>query len=276
MGSFLDKLNGAADRNDSLLCLGLDPDPTSLPSGMRYSPEGVVEFNRMVIEATSDLVCAYKPNLAFYEALGSRGLAALEKTLADIPAHIPTIADAKRGDVDNTARMYAAAVFDTWGFDSVTVNPYMGMDALQPFLERSGKGVWIVCRTSNPGGAEFQGRLVRDGDAHVPLFELVAARAAGAERAADVGLVVGATASDELGSIRRLAPSLPLLIPGVGAQGGDARAAVEAARTGPVVINASRSVLYGTSGADAADGVRARAAALRDQLNELRGAAQPA
>lgn len=276
MGEFLNKLESAALRNDSMLCLGLDPDPAHLPAGIPYSRDGVIEFNRLIIEATSNLVCAYKPNLAFYEALGSAGVAALEATVAAIPSHIPTIADAKRGDIGNTARMYSAAVFDTWGFDSVTVNPYLGIDSLEPFFAREGKGVWVVCRTSNAGGGDFQSLRVENGTQSELLFESVIRSVLAAPGAADVGLVIGATAPAELIRTRSLAPTAPLLIPGVGAQGGDVRAAVQAGATGPVVINASRSVLYGPPEGGLVESIRSRAAALRDELNASRRAPSPA
>lgn len=264
MGVFLEKLAACSGRNSSLLCLGLDPDLRSLPEGYGRDAGGVAAFNRDVIEATSDLVCAYKPQFAFYEVLGIEGMRALERTLSLIPSHIPTIADAKRGDVPNTARLYAQAVFGTWGFDSVTVNPYMGGDSLQPFLEWEGRGVWVLCRTSNPGGSDLQTLPVGEG---APLYARVLRLVRDAPSRADKGVVVGATSPEELARVRGLAPEMPLLVPGVGAQGGDARAAVEAARTGPVVINSSRGVLYGDAAGDAIGAIRTRAERLRDELN---------
>ena len=171
---FTEKLADAIRRSDSLLCVGLDPDPAQMPV-----PD-VAAFNRAIIEATADLACAYKPNLAFYEALGKAGLSALEDTLKAVPGHIPVIGDGKRGDIGNTARAYARALFDVWGFDAATVNPYLGGDSVEPFLSYSGKGVFILCRTSNPGSADFQALEARPpGSSEVrPLYEWVALRAA--------------------------------------------------------------------------------------------------
>ncbi len=264
MGAFLRKLAACAQANDSLLCIGLDPDFDLLPGDYARDASGVVAFNQSVIEATSDLVCAYKPNLAFYEAMGSAGLRALERTLALIPGHIPTIGDAKRGDVPNTARAYARAMFGAFGFDSVTVNPYMGPDSLAPFLEWEDKGVWVLCRTSNAGAGAVQDLPVGTG-AIEPLYERILRMLLDLPARADVGIVVGATSPAELARMRTIAPALPLLIPGLGTQGGEARTAVEAAETGPVVINSSRSILYGPDAT-----VRERALRARDELNVYR------
>jgi orotidine-5'-phosphate decarboxylase len=267
MPRFQQKLQACAERNSSLLCIGLDPDLGSLPNGFKRDASGVVEFNRVVVEATQDLVCAYKPNLAFYEALGSAGLRALEQTLRLIPPHVPTIGDAKRGDVPNTARLYAQALFGTWGFDSATVNPYLGLDSLEPFLEWEGKGVWVLCRNSNPGAADLQD--LPAGRETAPLYARVVAMVRDASARADKGLVVGATSARELGAVRELAPEMPLLVLGVGAQGGDAREAMRASDTGPAVISVSRSVLYGDDESDPAWAIRRRAEKMRLHLNAL-------
>ncbi len=264
MGAFLRKLAACTQSNNSLLCIGLDPDLHLLPSGYARNPSGIVEFNRSVIEATSDLVCAYKPNLAFYEAMCSEGLRALERTLDAIPRHIPTIGDAKRGDVPNTAQAYARAMFDAFGFDSVTVSPYMGPDSLEPFLERDGKGVWVLCRTSNPSAGAVQDLRIGQGHGR-PLYEQILQLVLDLPARADVGVVVGATSPEELAAVRRLVPALPLLIPGLGTQGGDARAAAVAAETGPVTVNSSRSILYGHDAT-----IRERALQARDALNAHR------
>ena len=161
--TFLEKLLAASRRNQSLICIGLDPEEALLPTHLRDQPNAILTFNRAIIEATADLVCAYKPNLAFYESLGPAGLVILQETLRRIPSHIPTIGDAKRGDLGNTARHYARALFEVYGFDAVTVNPYMGYDSLQPFLDYHDKGILILCRTSNPGARDLQDRLVSQG-----------------------------------------------------------------------------------------------------------------
>lgn len=267
MKPFLDKLRSCSTRNNSLLCVGLDPEPESLPKQFSRDAVGILSFNRMVIEATSDLVCAYKPNLAFYEALGVDGPRLLEQTLALIPSHIPTIADAKRGDVPNTARMYARALFGSLGVDSATVSPYMGLDTLEPFFDWEGKGVWVLCRTSNSGARDLQDLPLSD---DMALYLRVLRMVQDASAKAAKGVVVGATSPQQLEVVRTLAPEMPLLVPGAGAQGGDLAAAARADSSGPVVINSSRGILYGPPGSDVADGVRARATQLRGQINTHR------
>jgi orotidine-5'-phosphate decarboxylase len=264
---FFAKLKEAIRRNESRLCVGLDPDPARLPE------RDVAAFNRAIIEATADLACAYKPNLAFYEAMGPQGLEALQRTLEAIPKDIPTIADAKRGDIGSTAQAYARALFDVYGFDAITANPYLGGDALEPFLERVDKGVFVLCRTSNPGGADLQGLPVGDGERR-PLYEAVAELARDRWNArGNVGLVVGATYPSELARIRQLCPGMTFLLPGVGAQGADVEAAVRSALDeagGGFIINSSRQVLYASSGRDYAQAARKAAQALRDEINRQR------
>ncbi|MBI2857175.1 MAG: orotidine-5'-phosphate decarboxylase [Chloroflexi bacterium] len=260
---FVAKLLAASRRNHSLLCLGLDPDPELMPE------VGVFDFNRAIIEATADLVCAYKPNLAFYEALGPPGLEALLKTLECVPNGIPTIGDAKRGDIGNTARMYARALFSTFGFDAATVNPYLGTDSLEPFLEYHEKGVFVLCRTSNPGSRDFQS-LGCGGDPARPLYLEVARRAKEWNRHGNVGLVVGATQPADLGLVRELCPDMPLLIPGVGPQGGDLAAAVGRgvdANGEKALLVSSRQVLYASRGPDFAAAAMEAARKLRDDAN---------
>ena len=284
--SFFQKLARAVERNDSLLCVGLDPDPDRLPEGLRAKQGGVGDvaaFQRAVIEATSDLVCAYKPNLAFYEALGEAGAEALRATLAAIPTDVPVIGDAKRGDVGHTARAYARALFDGWGFDAVTVSPYLGGDSVEPFLEREERGVFLLCRTSNPGARDFQDLPVLAGEgspggeegAARPLFEVVAERARQWNTRGNVGLVVGATYPEELGRLRELCPQMTFLVPGVGAQGGDLEACLhrglDAGGSG-LIINVSRQVLYASQGDDFAAAARRVALALRDEIGRLREA----
>jgi orotidine-5'-phosphate decarboxylase len=205
---FVDKLLDASRKNKSWLCIGLDPDPELMP------PIDVSQFNKDIIEATSDLVCAYKPNLAFYEALGTEGFTILEKTIRDVPDDVPVIADAKRGDIGNTARAYARALFSVLGFDAATVNPYLGFDSIEPFIAYQDKGVFIVCRTSNKGAADFQ-NLSTNG---VPLYGVVARKAEEWNTYGNIGLVVGATYPEGLKKVRSICPEMPLLIPGIGAQ----------------------------------------------------------
>lgn len=260
------KLNAAIRKNKSLLCVGLDPDLERMPENV-----AVFDFNKAVIEATSDLVCAYKPNLAFYEALGDGGMAALRRTLEIIPPDIPVIADAKRGDIGNTARAYARAIFDNLGFDATTVNPYLGFDSVAPFLDYRDRGVFILCRTSNAGAVDFQSlRVVGGGDSSFALFELVARKASEWNKNGNIGLVVGATCPEELRLIRQQHPDMLLLIPGVGAQGGDLASVVRYGvdRQGErAIINSSRQVLYASRGADFAAAARQSATQLRDRIN---------
>ena len=265
---FFAKLRDAIQRNDSFLCVGLDPDPARLPES------DVAAFNRAIVEATADLACVYKPNLAFYEALGPRGMDVLHQTVEAIPEGIPVIGDAKRGDIGSTAQAYARALFDAYGFDAVTVNPYLGGDSLSPFLERADKGVFVLCRTSNPGGADLQNRLIADdGDAR-PLYEVVAELARDKWNVhGNVGLVIGATYPEELGRIRQLCPDMTFLLPGVGAQGADVAAAVRNALDeggGGFIIVSSRQILYASSRSDYAQAARRAAQALRDEINRQR------
>lgn len=265
--TFFAKLRSAINRNGTLLCVGLDPELDRLPSDLPRTAGGVLAFNRAIIEATSDLVCAYKPNLAFYEAMGSEGLRCLEETRKAIPEEIPVIGDAKRGDIGNTARHYARALFDIFGFDAVTVNPYQGFDAVEPFVAYADRGVFVVCRSSNPSGAELQNLLVSEGGTTCTLYEYVAWRVHAWNRNGNCGLVVGATVPDELRRIRALVPDLPLLIPGVGSQGGDLSAAVAAHRAeAPAIINASRSVIYASADAGFAAAARTTAQGLRNAM----------
>ncbi len=260
---FIDKLLAASRKNNSLLCIGLDPDPEFI-SGI-----DLLEFNRAIIDATSDLVCAYKPNLAFYEALGIEGMKLLVKTVEHIPEHIPVIADGKRGDIGNTARVYARALFLTFGFDAATINPYLGTDCIESFTSYPDKGVFILCRTSNPGAMDFQSIPDPEG---TPLYELVARKARDWNTHGNIGLVVGATYPEELKSVRRLCPDMPLLIPGVGPQGGDLASAV---RHGTdengekAIIVSARQILYAAQGKGFAAAARRAAMGLRDRINEL-------
>jgi orotidine-5'-phosphate decarboxylase len=268
---FFAKLRQASQSNHSFLCVGLDPHPSLLPE------KDVAVFNRAIIEATADLACCYKPNLAFYEAMGPQGLEVLLRTVEAVPGHLPVIADGKRNDIASTAEAYARALFDVYGFDAATVNPYLGSDSLAPFLQRPDKAAFVLCRTSNPGGADLQGLTVTSEGASRPLYEVVAelARDRWNERG-NVGLVVGATFPGELGRIRQLCPRLPFLLPGVGAQGADVEAAVRSALDedgAGFIINSSRQILYASSDRDYAQAARRAAEALRDEINRHREAA---
>ncbi len=258
--NFIDKLLGASRKNKSLLCVGLDPDPRLMPE------VGILQFNQAIIDATYDLVCAYKPNLAFYEALGTEGLSILERTIEHIPADIPVIGDAKRGDIGNTAKAYARALFTTFSFDAATVNPYLGFDSLEPFISYQDKGVFILCRTSNRGALDFQDIRCTTGQ---PLYETVARKAVEWNTYGNIGLVVGATYPQQLKSIRSICPEMPLLIPGIGAQGGDLALAVNYGvdvHGEKAIINVSRRILYASREADFAQAARSVAGEIRDQI----------
>jgi orotidine-5'-phosphate decarboxylase len=264
---FIDKLLEASRKNESWLCIGLDPDPELMPR------VDVQQFNKTIVEATSDLVCAYKPNLAFYEALGTEGLAILEKTLKYVPSDIPVIGDAKRGDIGNTARAYAKALFSVLGFDAATVNPYLGHDSIEPFIDYRDKGVFILCRTSNKGALDFQ-NLRTDG---LPLYQAVAQKAKEWNIHGNIGLVVGATYPEELKKVRSICPEMSLLIPGIGAQGGDLASAVSYgvdAWGEKAIINVSRQILYASKEKDFAQAARNVAEKIRNQINDYRSEAR--
>ncbi len=265
---FIEKLSVATQKNKSLLCVGLDPDPELMPAEI-----SVAEFNREIINATSDLVCAYKLNLAFYEALGDEGNDALKQTLKHIPAGIVKIGDGKRADIGNTSKAYARAIFDYLNFDAATVNPYLGFDSIEPFLKYADKGVFILCRTSNAGAADFQSLRCETESGSHPLYEIVAMKASQWNKYGNVGLVVGATYPEELKLIRQSHPDMPLLIPGVGAQGGDLASVVrygvdsEGERA---IINSSRQIIYAAKGKDFAQAARRAASELMEQINYYR------
>ena len=252
------------EKNNSHICLGLDLDRKKMPPDLAKSPKGMFDFAHRIIDATSDLVCAYKPNLAFYEALGAEGISLLRLIVERIPDEIPVILDAKRGDIGNTSAHYAEFLFEYLKGDWVTLNPYMGYDSLRPFLEYKDKGLFILCLTSNTGSRDFQTLLV-DGK---PLYQEVAEKVAYWDKDNNCGLVVGATHAQQLIEIRRLAGEMPLLIPGVGAQGGSLEEAVKSGTDGftkPALINVSRSVLYASIGDDFAQ----RARAELEKLNSI-------
>ena len=254
------RLAAARVRSGSCVCVGLDPDPAELPIA------DVFDFNRAIIDATHDLVAAYKPQFAFYEAAGRRGYDALERTLRhirDVAPDVFIIGDAKRGDIGNSARFYAKAMFEYWNLDACTVNGYLGADTVAPFLDYPGRGVFVLCKTSNPGADAIQGYAGRDG---VTMYRRVAAEMTALSDAGDVGLVVGATYPADLSELRAAHPETPFLIPGVGAQGGDA---ATTARLGGdnILINSSRGIIYASNSPDDFDDAARRAVlALRDEI----------
>jgi orotidine-5'-phosphate decarboxylase len=266
--NFTEKLLTASKRNQSLLCIGLDPHPELMPE------VDVFRFNREIIDATSDLVCAYKPNLAYYEALGIEGMRALEMTLAHIPQGIPVIGDAKRGDIDSSSRAYAKALFKTLGFDAATVNPYLGYDSISAFLDYTDNGVFILCKTSNAGAVDFQEALYHEqeaGSGTRPLYEIVATKASEWNIHGNVGLVVGATHPRQLKKVRELCPDMLLLLPGVGSQGGDLELAVRHgvdASGEKAIISCSRQILYASREHDFAEAARKEALKLRALISE--------
>ena len=269
--TFNQQLQSAWASQGSMLCVGFDPDPKRLPLSLQGSPEGIYEFCREIADATADLVCAFKPQFAYFAS--QRAEAQLEKLikhLKDQYPHIPVILDSKRGDIGSTADHYALEAFDRYGADAVTVNPYMGFDTIEPYLKHTGKGVIVLCRTSNPGGSDLQFlNVAPNGE---PLYLHVAKLAAqewnGSEQ---ISLVVGATFPEEIAKVRAIVGDMPLLIPGIGAQGGDIDATVSAGKiTGKpgagMIINSSRAILYASSGADFAQAARAVALSTRDAL----------
>jgi len=264
---FVDKLSAASQRNNSILCLGLDPDPIKFPlhfPGIDDDPQTtLVSWAQKLIEQTGDLVCCYKPNFAFYEQYGPPGLAALRQIIAAVPDDIPVLLDAKRGDIGSTATAYARAAFEVWGADAVTVNPYLGQDSIEPYLAYPGKMIFVLCYTSNPSAREFQAFTSQNND---QLFEHVARQAQTWGQPDQVAFVVGATQPQALAHFRALAPDRWVLAPGVGAQGGTVEEVLSAGltQTGQgLIISASRSISY-------ADDPRGAALALRSEIVETR------
>lgn len=253
---YLDRVANRTAAVGSVLCVGIDPDVATLPSGFPRTLGGLEAFARLLVEAAAPYAAAMKPNLAFFEAHGSAGMAALERIRGSMPSDIPVIADAKRGDIGSTAARQAVALFDSLGADAVTVNPYLGSEAIEPLLERLDRFAYVLCRTSNPGAGELQGLIVAgdagDGAPAEPLYARVARRAAGWGPGGTVGLVVGATAPAELAAVRQIAPDLAFLVPGVGAQDGDVAAVRRFGPTadvggrgrpgGGLLVNVSRAI----------------------------------
>jgi orotidine-5'-phosphate decarboxylase len=267
--SFQRLLTQATHRHESMLCVGLDPDPARFPGAWQGDASKIFEFCARIVDATKDLVCAFKPQIAYFAAHGAEDqleqlMAYLRRTAPDVPV----ILDAKRGDIGATAAQYAREAFVRYQADAVTLSPFMGFDSIEPYLPYDGKGLILLCRTSNPGGSDLQFQTLANGDR---LFEHVAKLAAGPwNRDKRLGLVVGATFPEELARVRALAPTLPLLIPGVGAQGGDAAATVRAAwrPDGAIIVNSSRAVLYAGDTDDFASQARQVAQATRQALQQ--------
>lgn len=265
--TFLTKLAEASRARDSIVCIGLDPEPDRIPEHLGQGPQAAVRFLRRIVSATSDVACAYKPNLAFFEQYGAAGLDILGLVLQNIPEDVPVILDAKRGDVPNTSQAYAEALFGRWRADAATVAPYLGLDSIAPFCERG--YALVLARTSNPGARDLQDLEVGGR----PLYEHVVGLAVGRFPAEQCGFVVGSTYPAEARRIRELAPDRLFLMPGVGAQGGDLGEAIRAAADasgGGVLPSASRSVLYASGGKDFDTAAAAAAAALRDAANQAR------
>jgi orotidine-5'-phosphate decarboxylase len=270
---FRERLSAAAKTNDSWLCVGLDPDPDLLPANLT-----VERFLQGIVEATRDLVCCFKPNLAFFEAYGLAGQTALRQLRRSLPDAIPVLVDAKRGDTPQTMRAYARAIFDDLDADAVTVNPYLGGDSLRPFFEYADRGVFVLCKTSNPGAGEVQDLIVPGPQGSEPLFLNVARRAASWAGDGTLGLVVGATYPRDVAAVRAVAPDAPILLPGVGAQAGDLEQSVQAAldrNGGGAIVNVSRSLLYASNGSDWQTAARAEAERVRSAINAARLAATP-
>jgi len=275
--TFLEKLNNASTQNASMLCVGLDPEPARFPSGLTGRPECIYDFCARIVDATHDLVCAFKPQIAYFAA--HRAESQLEQLIAHIrrvaPA-VPVILDAKRGDIGSTAEQYAIEAFERYGADAVTLSPFMGFDSVEPYLKRHGKGAFLLCRTSNPGGDDLQTRRLADIADQPMLYEHLAHLAQGPWNLnGQLGLVVGATYTAEIARVREIAPTLPLLIPGIGAQGGDAQATVMAGLrrnaqgiSGPIIVNSSRAVIYASGQSDFEKAARTSAISAQTSLTQ--------
>jgi orotidine-5'-phosphate decarboxylase len=274
---FTDHLRHAERSNRSMLCVGLDPDPAKFPAASptdwRGDSRRILDFCKAIVDATRDVVIAFKPQIAYFAAHRAEDqLEALIHHIHTVAPDVPVILDAKRGDIGSTAEQYAVEAFERYRADALTLSPFMGFDSIEPYLRYADKGLILLCRTSNPGGADLQGQALASGEL---MFEHIARLAQGPwNRNGQLGLVVGATVPGEIERVRQIAPTLPLLIPGIGAQGGDAAATVRAgwrgsknATIGSIIVSSSRAVLYASSGADFARAARAQAVMARDELN---------
>jgi orotidine-5'-phosphate decarboxylase len=272
---FLDMLRNAERQNGSLLCVGLDPEPAKFPAHLRGDANRIFDFCAAIVDATADLVIAFKPQIAYFAAHRAENqLERLMEHMRRTAPHVPVILDAKRGDIGSTAEQYAKEAFERYGADAVTLSPFMGFDSVQPYLKYHGKGAFLLCRTSNPGGDDFQPQRLMDVPGQPRLYEHIATLAQGPwNQNGQLGLVVGATYPAEIERVRALAPTVPLLIPGVGAQGGDAVATVKAGlrraggqTTAPIVVNSSRAILYAGADTGFAGAARHEALKTRDML----------
>lgn len=272
--TFLEMLRAAAAQNQSMLCVGLDPEPSRFPGPFKDDASRIYDFCAAIVDSVADLVIAFKPQIAYFAA--HRAEDQLERLMAHIrraAPHVPIILDAKRGDIGSTASQYAIEAFERYGADAVTLSPFMGFDSIEPYLKYQDKGAFLLCRTSNPGGDDLQNQRLASVPGQPLLYEHIARLAQGPwNRNGQLGLVVGATYPQEIERVRSMAPTLPLLIPGVGAQGGDAVATVRAGwrPDAPIIVNSSRAVLYASAGGDFADAARRVATDTRDLLQGAR------
>ncbi len=266
MPNFFQQVAQVRDRNQSLLCVGLDTDPLRIPQILQNDPDPVFSFNREIIDATSDLVCCYKPQIAYYGGAGAEE--SLVRSIAYAKQKgVPVLLDAKRGDIGSTAEMYAKEAFQRFNADAVTINPYMGLDSMKPFLDFAEKGIFILCRTSNPGGSDLQNLVLADGKR---LYEHVAELAVTDWNQNDnIALVVGATRPEEIADIRKITGEMTFLLPGVGAQGADIESLMKSGRGGEMIINSSRGIIYASDKRDFVQQARAAALDTRAQINQF-------
>jgi orotidine-5'-phosphate decarboxylase len=279
--TFLDMLASAQRQNNSMLCVGLDPEPTKFPDRIKGDSNKIYDFCAAIVDATADVVNSFKPQIAYFAAHRAEDqLERLMEHMRRVAPHVPIILDAKRGDIGSTAEQYAIEAFERYGADAVTLSPFMGWDSVAPYLKYHGKGAFLLCRTSNPGGDDLQNQRLASVEGQPLLYEHIAQLAQGPWNLnGQLGLVVGATYPKEIERVRELAPTVPLLIPGVGAQGGDAVATVKAGlrvsgeqTTGPIIVNSSRAILYASKGDDFAEAARRVALQTRETLQAAKAA----
>jgi orotidine-5'-phosphate decarboxylase len=279
--TFLEMLSAAERQNNSMLCVGLDPEPTKFPDRIKGDSNKIYDFCAAIVDATADLVNSFKPQIAYFAAHRAEDqLERLMEHMRRVAPHVPIILDAKRGDIGSTAEQYAIEAFERYGADAVTLSPFMGWDSVAPYLKYHGKGAFLLCRTSNPGGDDLQNQRLASVEGQPLMYEHIAKLAQGPWNLnGQLGLVVGATYPKEIERVRELAPAVPLLIPGVGAQGGDAVATVKAGlrvsggqTTGPIIVNSSRAILYASKGDDFAEAARRVALQTRETLQAAKAA----